>query len=191
MSQKLTDGEGQALLQLARKTLEERLTGKIDGEADELSSELFQEERATFVTLKQSGKLRGCIGCLKPYEPLSKSIESNAINAAFHDSRFSPLTFEDFQEVQIDISILTPSKKLQYKNSDELVSLLRPGIDGVILRHDGKSGTFLPQVWEQLPSTELFLFHLCQKAGLPRDTWQNHAVEIEIYQVQSFEEGHI
>lgn len=190
MSQKLTDREGRTLLQLARKTLQERLTGKIEDEAD-LSSELFQEERATFVTLKQGGKLRGCIGCLKPYEPLCKSIESNAINAAFNDSRFSPLTYEDLQEVQIDISILTPPKKLHYKDTEELVSLLHPGIDGVILRYDGKSGTFLPQVWDQLPSTELFLSHLCQKAGLSKDTWMNSVVEIEIYQVQSFEEGQI
>lgn len=190
MSQKLTDCEGLALLQLARKILQERLTGKIEDEAD-LSSELLQEERATFVTLKQGGKLRGCIGCLKPYEPLYKSIESNAINAAFHDSRFSPLTYEDFQEVQIDISILTPPKKLQYKDAHELVLLLRPGIDGVILRYEGKSGTFLPKVWEQLPSTELFLSHLCQKAGLLQNTWRDNMVEIEIYQVQSFEEGHI
>ena len=91
---------------------------------------VLQEERATFVTLKKRGQLRGCIGCLSPFESVEKSIASNAVNAAFHDHRFSPLTLPELDDVEIDISILTPTAKLNFTDSADLVKKLKPGVDG-------------------------------------------------------------
>ncbi len=168
----LSIDDQKSLLILARNTIYERLTGELQPEVKGQSPEL-NEQRATFVTLKKTGALRGCIGCLSPYETLRKNVVSNALNAAFHDRRFSPLTLDELTETQIGISILSESQELQYEDADDLLKLLRPDIDGVVLRHSGKSGTFLPQVWEQLPTPETFLSHLCLKAGLPQDVWKN------------------
>lgn len=183
----LTKEEGQFLVNLARNTIEGRLTGKYK-EIPLPDSDQLQKHRATFVTLKKKGQLRGCIGCLSAFEPLEKNIAANAINAAFHDHRFSPLALEELDDIHIDISILTPAERLEFKNSKELLNLLKPGIDGVILKAGSKRATFLPQVWEQLPTTELFLSHLCRKAGLVSDYWIDGSMEIEVYHVQSFEE---
>lgn len=184
----LSQQEGEYLLKLARNTIRQRLTGKVEELKAPEKAEVLQEERATFVTLKKRGQLRGCIGCLGPIESVEKSIVSNAINAAFHDHRFSPLTLPELDEVEIDISILTPTVKLDFTDSSDLVKKLKPGVDGVILKAGGRRATFLPQVWEQLPTAEMFLAHLCRKAGLPQDYWEREPVEVDIYHVQCFEE---
>lgn len=184
----LSQQEGDYLLKLARATIEERFTGvSVELKAPEKNG-CLQDDRATFVTLKKRGQLRGCIGCLLPIETVEKSIRSNAINAAFHDHRFSPLTRSELDDIEIDISILTPPVKLEFRDGNDLLAKLKPGVDGVILKAGARRATFLPQVWEQLPTGELFLAHLCRKAGLPPDYWENEPLEIEIYHVQSFEE---
>ncbi len=90
--------------------------------------------------------------------------------------------------MEIDISVLSKPQKLEYKDGEDLIAKLRPGIDGVILQIGGAGATFLPQVWEQLPDPALFLNHLCRKAGMPDKVWRDAHPEIEIYQVQCFEE---
>lgn len=187
MSESITREDGRFLVRLARNAIKGRLTGQFD-EAESPGSSVLQEHRATFVTLKKNGQLRGCIGCLSSFEPLEKNVASNAVSAAFHDHRFSPVRIEELDDIHIDISILTPAEKLPFTDSDELLKRLQPGVDGVILKAGTKWATFLPQVWEQLPTAELFLSHLCSKAGLPGDYWVDGTVEIEIYRVQSFEE---
>jgi AmmeMemoRadiSam system protein A len=182
----LSDKQGQALLKLARKTLVEKLQNKTSPPMHDEPA--FSENAATFVTLKIGGKLRGCIGNLEPVGELWEGIRDNAINAAFHDHRFSPLSSDELPDVRLDISILSQPKPLEYKNTEDLLAKLRPGIDGVILREGGRSATFLPQVWQQLRSPEQFLDHLCLKAGLPQETWRQKRIEILIYQVQSFSE---
>ena len=187
MAENISLADGRFLVQLARNTIRSRLTGShIETVSPE--SAVLQEERATFVTLKKGGQLRGCIGCLSAFESLEKNVASNAINAAFHDTRFSPLMLRELDDIHIDISILTPPKPLEFKDANELVQRLIPDVDGVILKAGNKRATFLPQVWEQLPSPEAFLSHLCRKAGVPEDYWRGGNVEIEIYHVQSFEE---
>lgn len=86
------------------------------------------------------------------------------------------------------MSVLTPPETLEYKDAEDLIKKLRPGIDGVIIRESGHSATFLPQVWEQLPEVEQFLSHLCHKAGLSPQAWQKGTLEVEVYQTQSFGE---
>ncbi len=90
--------------------------------------------------------------------------------------------------MDIEISILTKPQPLEYTNNADLISKLRVNVDGVILQKGQASATFLPQVWEQLPRSEKFLSHLCVKAGLSANAWENTRLEISTYQVQYFEE---
>lgn len=182
----LTKRQGQMLLRLARKVLEQRLNqGTLPDKPDDA---VFSEKAATFVTLKTDGKLRGCIGTLEAVDPLWESVCRNTINAAFHDHRFLPLTREELLAVRLDISILSQPKLLEYQDAAGLAAKLRPDIDGVILREGARSATFLPQVWQQLATPEQFLGQLCLKAGLPEDAWRRRRLEIHTYQVQDFEE---
>lgn len=125
---------------------------------------------ASFVTLTIEGKLRGCIGSLSPSRPLGEDVAANALAAAFQDPRFAPLTREEWQRCEIEVSLLSPPRSLPFADEEELLSQLAPGEDGVILEHQGKRATFLPQVWQGLPDKRLFLGELVKKAGLPPDT---------------------
>ena len=182
----LTNDQGAFLLKVARSVILQELTGK--GVPPPLDDDALKRPGGTFVTLKLDGRLRGCIGNLEPAWSIYEAIKRNACSAAFSDYRFSPLTLEELERVHIDISILTPATPLSYDDERDLLRRLRPGIDGVILRHGMASATFLPQVWEQLPKPEDFLGHLCRKAGLPDRTWRDVHPEILVYQVQYFEE---
>lgn len=187
MTRELNDVQGRKLLQLARETIAGRLKG-LPAETDIPADACFAEMAATFVTLKIEGQLRGCIGTLELSASLWESIRKNAVNAAFHDTRFRPLSEEEFERVHIDISILSEPRLLEYTDAEDLVGKLRPGIDGVLLYHGMAGATFLPQVWEQLPTPELFLGQLCRKAGLHESCWRGDHPEIRTYQVQCFAE---
>ena len=192
-SQNLSKTQGQVLVRLARHTLMDRLEKQIpQTEIDSLNAALkdscFKSSCGTFVTLKIKDRLRGCIGNLTSDTPLASGVRRNAINAAFHDPRFEPLSTSELEHVEIEISILSEPRPLQYRDSEDLINKLRPQIDGVIIRKDQASATFLPQVWEQLPRPQDFLAHLCMKAGLAADSWQNPELEVSTYQVQYFEE---
>jgi len=186
MKSVLTVEQGRSLLRLARQTIAVKLGVETDVEA--VNDPALDVEYGTFVTLKIGGNLRGCIGNLLPSGSVAEGVKRNAISAAFHDSRFSPLTAAEFDNVEIDISVLSQPQKLEYSDGADLISKLRPGIDGVILQLGRAGATFLPQVWDQLPAPELFLSHLCRKAGLVDSAWKNDHPKIEIYQVQCFEE---
>ncbi|MFO7984587.1 MAG: AmmeMemoRadiSam system protein A [Desulfatiglandaceae bacterium] len=185
----LTKEEGNILLGVARKTIEAVLFDEkgFEEEVTEWPS-VFYERRGTFVTLTIEGNLRGCIGHIEPQETLIEGIKVNAINAAFRDPRFRPLTKAEWPRVSIEISILTEPQPLSYSRGSELIEKLRPGVDGVIIKKDFHQSTFLPQVWEQLPHTTEFLTHLCLKAGLEADAWKQGDLEVSTYQVQAFEE---
>ena len=181
------------LVKLARQTLMERFgkqipQGKIDSLNTALKDPCFQISCGTFVTLKIKGQLRGCIGNLTSNDSLISGVRRNAINAAFHDPRFAPLRASELDRVEIEISILTEPKPMNYRDAADLLSKLRSGVDGVTVRLGHASATFLPQVWEQLPQPQDFLAHLCMKAGLAADAWKMSRIEISTYQVQYFEE---
>lgn len=192
ISNSLNEKQGQILLKLARKTISEELGIKPKSDKELLASDLedksFKRRSGTFVTLKIHNQLRGCIGNLDASGQIIEGVKRNAINAAFNDFRFSPLTLKEFDKVEIEISILSEPEPLEYKDSNDLIKKLRPGVDGVIIRKGRASATFLPQVWEQLKRPEDFLSHLCTKAGLPSDSWKNSKLEVLIYNVQYFEE---
>jgi AmmeMemoRadiSam system protein A len=191
----LTPGQGHALVELARHTLMAHFNRKLpDTHKTDLEARLrdaaLHVHSGTFVTLKIGGQLRGCIGSLVGREPLVEGVRSNVINAAFHDPRFRRLTNKELDRVSIEVSVLTAPQPLAYSDPEDLIAKLRPGIDGVTIRKGEAGSTFLPQVWEQLPDHESFLSHLCKKAGLPADAWHSGDLDVEIYQVQYFQEDY-
>jgi AmmeMemoRadiSam system protein B/AmmeMemoRadiSam system protein A len=187
--QSLNERQGQTLVKLARQTISQKLGKRpIKVDPDALKDSALQEKRGTFVTLTIDKQLRGCIGNLEARDSIAAGVERNAVNAAFHDPRFSPLKADELDRVDIEVSILTEPRPLEYRDSNELISKLRVNVDGVILQKGSAGATFLPQVWEQLPRPEKFLSHLCMKAGLPADTWKKGNLDISTYQVQYFEE---
>ena len=133
----------------------------------------LKEERATFVTLTIHGNLRGCIGMLEACRPLAEDVAENAVSAAFHDPRFPPLSEDEFEQLEIHISILSPPEEMIFSSEDDLLEQIRPGTDGLILQEGFQRGTFLPSVWEELPETEIFFEHLKMKAGLPAGYWSD------------------
>jgi AmmeMemoRadiSam system protein B/AmmeMemoRadiSam system protein A len=184
---------GQSLVKLARHTLRKQLGISVPEEESrrlerEMADPGLQKKCGTFVTLKSKGQLRGCIGSLSATEPLVENVKKNAVNAAFHDPRFAPLTADELADVQVEVSVLSQPQPLPYRDPYDLLQKLRPRVDGVIIRRGHASATFLPQVWQQLPHAEDFLGHLCMKAGLAADEWKTGRLEVQVYQVQYFEE---
>ncbi len=149
---------------------------------------VFSTRAGTFVTLTRAGRLRGCIGNLTSSDTILEGVRRNALHAAFHDPRFSPLAADELDSTRIEVSVLSVPQKLAFRGPQELLALLHPGRDGVVLKRGLASATFLPQVWQQLPRAEDFLGQLCLKAGLPRTAWKESGIEIETYRVQIFEE---
>ena len=178
------------LLLLARQAIEEVLFHKIliDKKALIVQYPELGKKAATFVTLTQNNALRGCIGSLVAHRTLIDDLVSNARSAAFNDPRFSPLSSEAFDTVKIEVSLLSAPKPLRYDTVTELKEKIVRGEDGVVLSLKGRGATFLPQVWDELPTFELFFTNLCQKAGLPHNCLEAQP-SIEIYRVEKIKEG--
>jgi len=181
----------EVLLTLARAAIAHELgiDYGVDMETLKQENPWLKKQGAAFVTLnrKADGTLRGCIGSIVAHQPLFDDIVNNAKSAAFADPRFKPLRVDEFNEIKIEISLLTPPQPLVYESIESLKEKVRPGVDGVILKEGNYQATFLPQVWEQLPSFELFFTHLCQKAGLPQGCLKSHP-QIFLYQVEEYAE---
>jgi len=147
----------------------------------------LRARRAAFVTLETGGTLRGCIGHLEAVQPLVLDVAENAFAAAFRDPRFRPLTHPELARISIEISVLTPARPLSFTSEEELLRMIEPGRDGLILKEEAARGTFLPTVWESLPEPRAFLRHLKQKAGLRPDHWSDR-VRVSRYRTESFSE---
>lgn len=149
----------------------------------------LQENGAVFVTIstQPNDQLRGCIGSLQAYRPLYKDIISNAQAAALRDPRFPPLKAEELKHIKLEVSILSEPKILDYDTIEDLKRKVVPFQDGIVLKHNGKQATYLPQVWEQLPKFDDFFSSLCLKANLGRDCLASHP-EISTYQVKKYKE---
>lgn len=128
---------------------------------------------ASFVTLKNASRLRGCIGSLQAHRTLVEDVKANARAAAFHDPRFAPLSIDELPDTKIEVSVLSALAPLAFRDQEHALGQLRPGEDGVVLEFGRYRGTFLPQVWENLPTPEVFLGELKRKAGLPPDFWED------------------
>lgn len=182
--------ERQWLLSLARKTLTEVVTrGQLPlVDSTGLTSKMM-ESKGCFVTLTKGGQLRGCIGNLVAQGPLYSAVMSNARGAALHDARFSPVKADELSSIQIEISVLTTPEPLYFTSPQDLLDRLQMGRDGVVLQIGNHSATYLPQVWEQIPSKEAFLSNLAAKAGCPADSWKTGPVTVHTYRVESMKEG--
>ncbi len=145
----------------------------------------LQKRRATFVTLKQQDKLRGCIGTLSANRPLVEDIADNAFAAAFRDPRFSKVTTTDLKDLRAHLSVLSAPEPIEFQSKQELIAQLRPGVDGLIVTEGEHRGTFLPSVWTNIPVPETFLKQLMRKAGLAADYWSD-TVRIERYSAESW-----
>lgn len=186
----LTEEEKETLLRVARTAIEEQLQNPPDQppELDQLPARL-QANGASFVTLTLNEQLHGCIGSLQARRPLAHDVHQNALAAAFRDPRFRPLQKQEVDLIVIEVSVLSAPEPLAYADAEDLVQKLRPHVDGVVLKKRLHRATFLPQVWEKLPRPEEFLAHLCYKAGLPPNAWQQPDIEINTYQVTKFTEA--
>jgi len=186
---RLTPEDRSMLLKQARLSIE---AGVNDKPLEPLDLENFPEKLrkpgVVFVTLTIDGNLRGCVGALEAYQPLVNDVREHALAAAFQDFRFPPVRTDELANIVIEISRLTTPQPLTYLNTDDLLKKLRPGIDGVVLKDGMHRATFLPQVWEKLPSSETFLDHLCQKMGAPANLWRQKKLEVLTYQVEEFHE---
>lgn len=192
MQEQLSKLEKELLLKLARLAIEDAVRGKSVKPLD-LSQypESLRAPGVTFVTLTRKGNLRGCIGALEAHQPLAEDVREHAIAAALSDYRFPPVREDELDDLEIEISRLTPPKPLLYQTPEELLSALRPHIDGVTLMDGFKRATFLPQVWEKLPDKERFLQHLCQKMGAKPNLWHEKILQVQTYQVEEFRESNL
>ena len=183
---RLADAHRRLLLTTAARAIAIRMARN---KRPEISLETFPTElrsiAASFVTIERRGRLRGCIGSLQAHRPLAADVAWNAVSAGFEDPRFQALTVPEFRESELEISVLSTPAPFAFADEDDLKARLRPGRDGLILQSAGKRGTFLPKVWDGLPTPEAFLNGLKVKAGLSRDHWSDD-VKIWRYTTESF-----
>jgi AmmeMemoRadiSam system protein A len=190
MEDKLTLEEQKTLLRLAREALERGIRNQKLPPLDESTlTPRLRENGASFVTLTVRGQLRGCIGALEPYQPLAEDVREHAVAAALEDPRFPQVSEHEVNGIEIEVSRLTRPVPLEYKDANDLLSKLRPHVDGVILRDTFRRATFLPQVWEKIPDRAEFLDNLCYKMGAGPDLWRKKHLEVLIYQVEEFRES--
>ena len=177
----LSTADRQVLLRLAREVLERLfLTDTVP--LPRPDSPALRAPRGAFVTLKEKGELRGCIGRMVPDTPLALTVARMAVQAALHDPRFSPVKSWELPSLEIEISVLTPFAPVSGPGA------VAVGRDGVLLEKDGRSAVFLPQVApEQGWNREELLGHLCEKAGLPEDCWKRGA-RLSTFQAEVFAE---
>lgn len=190
----LEAGERRFLLRLARRTLEQFLrSGRIpEVPQEDLTPALLAPARC-FVTLRENGELRGCVGSMVASEPLYIAVMQSAIAAATRDTRFYPVSAGELPGITIEISVLSPSRRLHFESLSELKSLLMPGIHGVVLRNGPLSAVYLPEVWDvfadEADPKEAFLTSLSRKAGDPTGLlWRRPDTVVEVFEAVSFAE---
>jgi hypothetical protein len=177
------------LLRIAKTAILAQFDSKYKIDRDSLISQYpyLAQIGASFVTLHYDKQLRGCIGSIIGRRTLLDDILGNALSSAFKDSRFSPLHVSEISQLDLEVSLLSTPEILEYKDFDDLVNKIEPFTDGLILHHGNYQGTFLPQVWKQLPSAHQFLEHLSYKAGADLSIYDEHPT-IYRYRVDAIEE---
>jgi len=169
------EGGGRVLTRLARTAIKAALG---NDPSFAMHAAWLKEPAATFVTLTRNGELRGCIGTLEAHRSLAEDVRANAAAAALHDPRFAPLTYDELEQVEIEISLLTAPRPLPCTDEADAIAKMQPGIDGITFESAGRRATFLPQVWEDLPEPSEFLRQLKHKAGFARDYWSD---DVKLY----------
>jgi AmmeMemoRadiSam system protein A len=178
----LAEEDKHALLSIARSAIEAGCTETFSAPVGTESARL-KEPRGAFVSLHKKGQLRGCVGYIRPHKPLDEAVEEMARAAAFEDTRFSPVTAAELNELHIEISVLTPLRKIATVDEVEV------GRDGIYVSKGLYSGLLLPQVateygWDR----ETFLQNTCTKAGLEKDAWKDKDTEVYVFSADIFGE---
>lgn len=190
--EKFSSTEWKRLLQLARDTVKAAAAGKTLPAVDDASLPAsFKAVTGCFVTLTRKGELRGCIGHIIPQRPLAKAVIENAVSAALRDPRFPPVESKEVGELEIELSVLTEPKPLEFATPEDLLRKLRPHKDGVVLRLDGNAATYLPQVWAEIPDKVEFLDSLSRKAGCAQGAWRKSGTRVLTYQVEAAKESEL
>ena len=171
-----TERPGPALAHYARECIRHALGGPRPSPPADLAA--AGRLGATFVTLRRDGELHGCIGTLVARRPLVEDVAANAVAAALEDPRALPLSLAEVDDLDVEVSILSPLEPIAFASEADALRALRPGVDGALLRWGRRQGTFLPQVWESLPDPAEFFANLKLKAGLSPDFW---APGMELY----------
>ncbi|MGC8764963.1 MAG: AmmeMemoRadiSam system protein A [Brevinematia bacterium] len=167
---KLTSEQKRKLLLLARLTIKKALFENLEEEFPDMSDEIFSEEYGVFVTLTIHGRLRGCIGYIEGIKPLREAVKDLAIQSAFKDPRFYPLTKEEFSAIEVEISVLYPLEEVKDINEIEV------GKHGIVMERGYYKGLLLPQVATEYGwNREEFLNQTCRKAGMEPYCWENGA----------------
>ncbi len=170
------------LLKVARETVT-RVVGNQQPLDYQPVSEVTAQHRGAFVTLRKRGQLRGCVGLIEGLRPLVETVRDMAVSAAVHDIRFNPVSEDELDELEIEISAMSPITPV------DDVAEIQLGRDGLIIRHGGRQGLLLPQVateygWDR----NTFLEQTCRKAGLPPDAWKMKGTEIRSFSAEVFGE---
>lgn len=176
-----TSDQKQQLLELVRIAIRSHFEPRNAQKPE--AEEWLEVLRATFVTLKIDGNLRGCIGSIHPVRSLLEDLWHNAQAAAFQDPRFPPLNEQELETITIELSVLTEIQPLDVSTESELLDVLRPDIDGLIIDDGHRKATFLPAVWDQLPDPQQFLNQLRLKAGMPDGYWSD-TMQCSVYQAE-------
>lgn len=174
------------LVTLSRKAVEEFFkTGKLKI----ISSDKFQEKRGVFVTIYSypEHELRGCIGLPLAEYPLSEAAQKAAIEAAFHDNRFQPLTEDELDKIIFEVSVLTSPEELNGIPT-ERIEKIESGKDGLILEYGLRKALLLPQVWKEMSDKKEFLEALCWKSGLTPDYIFDKKTKLYKFNVKAFKE---
>ena len=178
------EGGGRVLTRLARSSIKGALG---NDPSFAMQAAWLKQQAAVFVTLTKHGDLRGCIGSLEAHRSLVEDVRGNAVAAALNDLRFPPLTLDELEQCEIEVSLLTEPRPMEVKDEADALAQLKPGVDGIIFESAGRRATFLPQVWEQLAEPREFLTKLKQKAGFAADYWAAD-VRLQRYGAVKFKE---
>jgi AmmeMemoRadiSam system protein A len=149
------------------------------------SDDWLREYGASFVTLRLEGELRGCIGSVDARRALGDDVAHNAHCAAYRDPRFPPVAAGERDFLQVEVSVLSPRRRIPAASENDALAQLRPGIDGLFLQFKDFSATFLPQVWDNIPNPLDFLTELRRKARLPARFWHPE-LELSRYTVEKY-----
>ncbi len=181
--------DGNVLVKTARIVVSEYLKNGTKIELEKKFREDFSFKSGVFVTLNNPQGLRGCIGYPLPDKKLFNALEDAAIAAATEDPRFPPVKFEELDSITFEVTVLTPPTKIEVSDSQEYLSKIKVGQDGLIVKYGYNSGLLLPQVPIEYGWNEReFLEHACEKAGLPKDCWKNAEIEIQKFEGIVFKE---
>lgn len=165
----MTTNKGDELVRFARAKLAEELGGP---KAERPQKPWADEPCGTFVTLRWTdGRLQGCIGNLEPRRAIADEVAHNSIAAGTLDPRASRITLGDVDDLDVELSILSPLEKIEATTEAEARAQIEPGVHGVVFAHGSRRSTFLPVMWERMSGMDEFMRSLKEKAGYPPDFW--------------------